>query len=154
MVKDKTDWESWAYESPVRLLTLIILSIVLAELLLGLSSPYFFQYPAWAQPLIHSALLILALFPTLYLFWLRPLNHQRSELRREKIQAAIYRISETALSAPNLQHLIRSIHTIINELMPARNFFVALHEPATDTLTFPYFVDEKDPERKSRKAGR
>lgn len=154
MSLDQKDWESPAYESPVRLLTLIILTIVFAELLLAQVRPYVSQYPSWIEALLHGALLIAVLFPILYLFWLRPLILQKSEVSRERIQSSINRISETALTAPNLQQLIRSVHAIISDLMPAKNFFVALYEPATDMLTFPYFVDERDPERKSRRAGK
>ncbi len=154
MAQEQKDRELPGYESPVRLLTLIVLSIVLAELILAFSRPYLFPSPSWLETLLHSAVLIFALFPTLYLFWFRPLAFQKLELRREKIQSSIYRISETALTAPSLQHLIHSIHSIISELMPARNFFVSLYDPSTDMLTFPYFADEKDPERKSRRAGR
>ena len=39
----------------------------------------------------------------------------------------------------------------VSELMPARNFYIALHDRASDLLSFPYFVDEVDtpPARKA-----
>ncbi len=154
MEQDKRDWKSPAYESPARLLTLIILSIVFAEFLLAIARPYFIQQPSWLESLVHSSLLIAALFPILYSFWLRPLTLQKSELRRERIQSSIYRISETVLSAPNLEQMLRSIHRIINELMPARNFYIALYDTVTEMISFPYFADEKEPERPPRKAGK
>ncbi|HMD80480.1 MAG TPA: GAF domain-containing protein, partial [Anaerolineales bacterium] len=51
----------------------------------------------------------------------------------------------------SLEELFRSIHSIIEELLPAQNLYFALYEPASDTLTFPYLVDEYDhyPPRKS-----
>ncbi len=63
----------------------------------------------------------------------------------ERVQRALYRISEAAHTAPTLQALFSELHAIVGDLMPARNFYIALHDPATDTLSFPYFVDEKDP---------
>ena len=30
------------------------------------------------------------------------------------------------------------------EVLPARNFYIALHDRAEENLTFPYFVDEVD----------
>jgi PAS domain S-box-containing protein len=63
----------------------------------------------------------------------------------ERVQRALYRISEAAHTAPSLQALFSELHAIVGDLMPARNFYIALHDPATDTLSFPYFVDEKDP---------
>jgi PAS domain S-box-containing protein len=151
---NRKDWESPAYESPVRLLTLIILTIVFAELLLAQIDSSISAFPSSVTALLHGAILISLLFPILYLFWLRPMILQKADVSREKIQASIYRISETALTAPNLQQLIRSIHSIIAELMPAKSFFVALYDPLTDMITFPYFVDEKDPQRMSRGAGK
>jgi diguanylate cyclase (GGDEF)-like protein/PAS domain S-box-containing protein len=62
----------------------------------------------------------------------------------EAVQAAIYKISEAAHAAPNLEELYSSIHTIISDLMPANNFYIALYDPESDLLGFPYFVDEYD----------
>ena len=64
--------------------------------------------------------------------------------RVERIRDAARRISEAALTTTELEALFRSIHTIISELMPARNFYIALYDEATDLLSFPYFVDEYD----------
>jgi len=60
------------------------------------------------------------------------------------VQAALLAISEAAHTASDLGDLFRQIHAIIGGLLPARNFFVALHDAQTDTLSFPYFVDEHD----------
>ena len=59
-------------------------------------------------------------------------------------QAATYRISEAAIRAHTLQDLFVAIHRIVGELMPARNFYIALQDADTGTITFPYFVDEFD----------
>jgi len=64
--------------------------------------------------------------------------------RAECVQEAVYRISHTAHTAENLQQLLRAIHEIVSELMPARNFYVSLYNPDKDELEFPYFVDEID----------
>ncbi|MBN1414306.1 MAG: GAF domain-containing protein, partial [Bacteroidales bacterium] len=71
--------------------------------------------------------------------------HTRTERKRaEKVQTAIYRISESTQTAPSLDELFMSIHKIIAELMPARNFYIALYNAATETIHFPYFIDERD----------
>jgi PAS domain S-box-containing protein len=70
--------------------------------------------------------------------------------RAGQLQLATYRISEAAHAAPTLQELYRAIHEIVGELMPAKNFYIALFDPAADTLSFPYFVDEHDPTPASR----
>ena len=64
--------------------------------------------------------------------------------RAECVQDAVYRISHTAHTAENLQELLRAIHEIVGELMPAKNFYVSLYDAEKDRLEFPYFVDEID----------
>ena len=64
--------------------------------------------------------------------------------RGEAIQQAVYRIAEAASAADSLEALLRAVHRIVGELMPAENFFVALYDRATGLVTFPYFVDQVD----------
>ncbi|RLB90540.1 MAG: hypothetical protein DRH50_12220 [Deltaproteobacteria bacterium] len=71
----------------------------------------------------------------------------------EKVKTSLYRVSESAVSAPTLEGLFRSIHRIVGDLMPAKNFYIALYDPDRDTVSFPYFVDERDERPLSRKAG-
>ena len=40
--------------------------------------------------------------------------------------------------------LYRSIHSILGELIPAENFFIALIEPASGEISFPYYIDQFD----------
>ncbi len=65
--------------------------------------------------------------------------------RAEKVQQALYAISEAIHGVDNLPSLYRRIHEIVGTLMPARNFFLALHDASTDVVTFPYHQDELDP---------
>src|SRR5438445_1667481 len=74
--------------------------------------------------------------------------------RAEQVQDATYRIADAANTAADLATLLRRIHEIISELMPAKNFYISVIDPATETLSFPYFVDEvdrQDPPRRLRK---
>ncbi len=64
--------------------------------------------------------------------------------RAERIQAALYRIATEAASSTDLPQLYRSIHRIIGEFMYARNFYIALYDPAAETLSFDYMRDEID----------
>jgi PAS domain S-box-containing protein len=63
----------------------------------------------------------------------------------EALQSALYRIAEKASSAEDLEQLYAFIHGILNELMYAKNCYIALYDAATEMVSFPYFVDEKDP---------
>jgi len=56
----------------------------------------------------------------------------------ERVQSALYRISQAATGADNLPALYREVHRIIAELLPASGFTVALHDAATRQITFPY----------------
>ena len=75
-------------------------------------------------------------------------------IRTEKIRSATLRISEAAHSAENLETLFASIHQIVNELMPAKNFYIALYDPVEDLISFPYDIDEYDEQFPPQKPGR
>ena len=75
-----------------------------------------------------------------------PLTLESMERRRtENVKNSIFQISAAAISAEHLDEVFRSIHRIIGELMPARNFYISLYDLENQILSFPYFVDEFDP---------
>lgn len=62
--------------------------------------------------------------------------------RQEALQSTLYRISEAAHSADNIDALLRSIHAIIGGMLPSGNFAVALLDDDAGMVHYPYFVDE------------
>ncbi|MCL5029385.1 MAG: PAS domain S-box protein [Bacteroidetes bacterium] len=72
----------------------------------------------------------------------------------EKIQKALYSISEAVNTTEDTQTLYSQIHAVIKTLMPADNFYIALYDEKDDLLTFPYFVDEFDVQPEPKKPGR
>ena len=74
--------------------------------------------------------------------------------RRQRAQACVYRISEAAHSVRDLNELFRSIHASIAAAMPAPNLYIALVDRDQNTLSFPYFVDERDPPPEPTPLGR
>ena len=81
--------------------------------------------------------------------------HDISDRRRvEALSSALYRIAEKSSSAHDLQQFFAAVHGIVDELMYARNFYIALYDPESDLLTFPYFVDEQDTAPAPKKLGR
>lgn len=74
-------------------------------------------------------------------------------LKSERLQAALFRISQLSHETESLDALYASVHAVVGELMNAKNFYVATYDPATDQLVFPYFVDELDstPPKASRR---
>jgi PAS domain S-box-containing protein len=63
--------------------------------------------------------------------------------RADALSSALYRIAEKASAAEDLQQFFASTHAIVDELMSARNFSIAIHDPDSGLLSFPYFVDEQ-----------
>lgn len=81
--------------------------------------------------------------------------HDISDRKRvEALSSALYRVAEKSSSAHDLQQFFAAVHGIVDELMHARNFYIALYDPATELLTFPYFVDEQDSAPAAKKLGR
>src|SRR5437870_1173503 len=74
--------------------------------------------------------------------------------RAEALSSALYRIAERTSSAEDLQQFYAAMDNIVGELMCARNFYIALYDPETQLLSFPYFVDEQDPTPAPKKLGR
>src|SRR5437660_524293 len=71
--------------------------------------------------------------------------HDISDRRRvEALSSALYRVAEKSSSGHELQQFFAAVHGIVDELMHARNFYIAIYDPATELLSFPYFVDEQD----------
>jgi PAS domain S-box-containing protein len=63
--------------------------------------------------------------------------------RTEVLNSALYNVAEKACDTQDLQQFFAAIHGIVDELMPARNFSIAIHDAESQVLSFPYFVDEK-----------
>ncbi len=72
----------------------------------------------------------------------------------EKLQQALYLISETVNSSLDLEKLYQSVHQIIGKLILADNFFIALYDDKNDIVEFSYHIDEKLPNPGPRKNGK
>ncbi|GAB4297974.1 MAG: hypothetical protein Kow0098_22700 [Ignavibacteriaceae bacterium] len=64
--------------------------------------------------------------------------------KNESIKEALFKISEATNTSRNLDELYSQIHRIVGELLPADNFYIALYDEESDTLSFPFYVDEYD----------
>jgi PAS domain S-box-containing protein len=64
--------------------------------------------------------------------------------RAELLQSALYRVAELTGTTEDLQAFFSGVHQIVDELMYAGNFFIALYDRTTELVSFPYFVDEAD----------
>lgn len=64
--------------------------------------------------------------------------------RAERLQATLYRIAELSIVADTLEEFYAAVHAEVNQLLDARNFFIALLTEQGTELDFPYQVDERD----------
>jgi PAS domain S-box-containing protein len=72
------------------------------------------------------------------------LNDRTAEIRDARLRAALNEISQATNITENLFDLYEKIHVIVSDLMPARNFYIALVDKERGMISFPYFVDEID----------
>ena len=68
----------------------------------------------------------------------------QKEFQIQQMQSAIYRISQAANRAPTSNELYRSIHEIVQSILHARNFYIALFDEERDLLIPAYYIDEMD----------
>lgn len=71
--------------------------------------------------------------------------------RAEKLQKALFRITELSVNAGSLERFYADVHAIVDGLLYARNFYIALLSLDGEHIEFPYSVDERDRNRESRR---
>ncbi|MGE5364784.1 MAG: PAS domain-containing sensor histidine kinase [Bacteroidota bacterium] len=64
--------------------------------------------------------------------------------KQEKINQTTLRILQASNYSRNTNELFHYIHNAIGRLMPVRNFYIALYDEESATISFPYFVDETE----------
>jgi len=74
--------------------------------------------------------------------------------RAERMRDVLFRIADLAHTAESLNELFRSIHDAVGALLPVDNFYVALHHPDRDEISFPYFIDQYEGPPRPQKMGR
>ena len=74
--------------------------------------------------------------------------------RGEVVRDAAYRIAVAAQKVRELPELCGAIHEVVRGLMPAENFYIALHDRSRGLLSFPYFVDTLEPPPEPAPLGR
>jgi diguanylate cyclase (GGDEF)-like protein len=71
--------------------------------------------------------------------------------RAERLQHALFRITEMAMSSESLEQYYAKVHAAVDELIYARNFYIALLSEDEEAIDFVYSVDEKGDHRPARK---
>jgi PAS domain S-box-containing protein len=67
-----------------------------------------------------------------------------NERKHHLLQEAVYNISSLVLDLPSLSDIYPIICNELNNVWHSDNFFIALNDANGETLTLPYFIDEKD----------
>ena len=65
--------------------------------------------------------------------------------RAERLQRALFAISDLASSGEDTRVVLEGLHEIVGRLMYAENFYIVRYSPENDTLRFIYFADSQDP---------
>jgi PAS domain S-box-containing protein len=66
------------------------------------------------------------------------------EKQLEAVKHSIFEISQAAYTSQSLDEFFRSIHQSLSRIMDVNNFFVAMYDKKTDSISLPYEVDTKD----------
>ncbi|HKV23965.1 MAG TPA: PAS domain S-box protein [Candidatus Acidoferrum sp.] len=74
----------------------------------------------------------------------------RMEAERQVLSEVVHALNQTA----NLDQLLTRIHNALKKVVYAENCFVALHDTAEDTFSFPFFADQFDTAPAPTKVGR
>lgn len=80
-------------------------------------------------------------------------NDSKKKQKLIKIQSALLKLSEAAHNSTTMDEFYRSIHQVLRGLLCANNLYIALYNAGSDTLGFPYFVDESGEKPSDRKPG-
>ncbi|RPI74496.1 MAG: PAS domain S-box protein, partial [Desulfobacteraceae bacterium] len=62
----------------------------------------------------------------------------------EDINQVLFSISNAVNTTRNLDELYGSIHSALSRIIDAANFFIGLYNKQTDSIFFPFFIDEYD----------
>ncbi len=73
--------------------------------------------------------------------------------RAERLQRALFRIADLSITADSLESFYAQVHAVVDELLDARNFYIALVSDDGERLEFPYSIDEYDANRAGRSLG-
>ncbi len=74
--------------------------------------------------------------------------------RQDNLRQALFDIAVAADQVQTLEELYKRVHEIINTVVPADSFYIALYDEKNSELNFPYYVDMVDIPLNKRRSGR
>ncbi|RLD55424.1 MAG: hypothetical protein DRJ01_16685, partial [Bacteroidetes bacterium] len=64
--------------------------------------------------------------------------------RNKLVKETLYDMAEAVNTTKNLDELYTSIRNLLSKVIDTKNFYIALYDKKTDTISIPYQVDKKD----------
>ncbi len=62
----------------------------------------------------------------------------------ELIQSFLFEVSKTSLTSNNIDEVFKSIHTNLRQIINVENFYIAMYDKQSDTISLPYQIDSND----------
>lgn len=62
----------------------------------------------------------------------------------ELVQKVIFELSKTALNASSLDEIYATLHHELSNIIDVQNFYIAIYNEFSGTISFPYHVDDQD----------
>jgi PAS domain S-box-containing protein len=117
------------------------------------------DYYFHAHVLLDYGLLILGrsqMLPGIFLRELEPVmallarsccacRDHRQKVTTQRLHESMYRLTEAGESIPSFQDFCQKAQAIVARFLPSSNMFIALRNPESGWIEFPYFYDQKDP---------
>jgi len=87
--------------------------------------------------------------------WIQSVVRDITERKNaEHLQRILIDISEKTFVSRDLKQLFQAIHEILGQLINVSNFYIAIYDPHTEILSFPYFIDQFDDTPQPKKLGK
>ncbi len=87
--------------------------------------------------------------------WIQSVVRDISDRKKaELLQRIVFDISEKTFISKDINQLYKAIHQILGQLMNVENFYIAIYDPRTELLSFPYFIDAYDQVPEPKKLGK
>lgn len=71
-------------------------------------------------------------------------NEVKERSRSQQILNTLYQITQAGYEVNSLKDLLHSIRKTLTNFMDTSNFFIALYDKKTETISLPYFIDTRD----------
>jgi PAS domain S-box-containing protein len=65
--------------------------------------------------------------------------------QEEQIQLVLYNIAKAVNTTKNLDEFYHTIHQLLSTVIDTTNLYIALYDEDKNIISFPYYIDEKDP---------